>query len=30
MRRLHFIPEQEAYKPVFVDTMEELYNIIEI
>ena len=26
MRSLHFIPEQEAYKPVFVDTLEELYN----
>jgi len=28
MRRLHFIPEQEAYKPVFVDTLEELYEKI--
>ena len=26
MRSLHFIPEQEAYKPVFVDTLEEFYN----
>ncbi len=26
MRSLHFIPEQEAYKPVFVDTLEELFN----
>ncbi len=28
MRRLHFIPEQEAYKPVFVDTLEELYELL--
>ncbi len=28
MRGLHFIPEQEAYKPMFVDTLEELYNKI--
>ena len=28
MRALHFIPEQEAYKPIFVDTLEELYNEI--
>ena len=28
MQSLHFIPEQEAYKPVFVDTLEELYNKI--
>ena len=28
MRNLHFIPEQEAYKPVFVDTLEELYTLI--
>lgn len=26
MRRLRFIPEQEAYKPIFVDTLEELYR----
>jgi hypothetical protein len=26
MRNLHFIPEQEAYKPIFVDTLEELYE----
>jgi hypothetical protein len=26
MRELCFIPEQEAYKPVFVDSMEELYE----
>jgi len=28
MRALHFIPEQEAYKPIFVDTLDELYNLI--
>jgi len=28
MRKLHFIPEQEAYKPIFVDTLEELYEQI--
>ena len=28
MRTLRFIPEQEAYKPVFVDTLEELYTQI--
>ena len=28
MRSLHFIPEQEAYKPIFVDTLEELYTIL--
>lgn len=28
MRGLQFIPEQEAYKPVFVDTMDELYEKI--
>ena len=28
MRSLHFIPEQEAYKPIFVDTLEELYQEI--
>ena len=28
MRRLHFIPEQEAYKPLFVDTLEALYDLI--
>ena len=28
MRSLHFIPEQESYKPVFVDTLEELYDKI--
>lgn len=29
MRNLHFIPEQEAYKPVFVDTLEELYERLD-
>ena len=28
MRSLHFIPEQEAYKPVFADSLEELYGQI--
>ena len=28
MRKLHFIPEQEAFKPLFVDTLEELYELI--
>ena len=28
MRSLHFIPEQESYKPLFVDTLEELYERI--
>ena len=28
MKNLHFIPEQEGYKPVFVDTMDELYEKI--
>ena len=28
MRRLHFIPDQEAYKPLFVDTLEALYDLI--
>ena len=28
MRTLRFIPEQEAYKPVFVDSLEELYTQI--
>ena len=30
MRNLHFIPEQEAYKPVFVNSLEELYEKFEI
>ena len=29
MERLHFIPEQQSYKPVFVDSLEELYEQIE-
>ncbi len=28
MRALHFIPEQEHYKPEFVDTLDELYKRI--
>ena len=28
MRSLHFIPEQEVYKPVFADTLEELFELI--
>lgn len=28
MRRMHFIPEQEAYKPVFVNSLDELYDQI--
>ncbi|MBR1878336.1 MAG: TIGR00730 family Rossman fold protein [Paludibacteraceae bacterium] len=28
MRELHFIPEQEAYKPVFVDSLEELFELL--
>ena len=28
MRSLQFIPEQEAYKPIFVDSLEELYEQI--
>ena len=29
MRDLAFLPEQESYKPLFVDTLEELYNILK-
>lgn len=29
MRSLQFIPEQEAYKPVFVDSLEELYARVD-
>ena len=29
MRSLQFIPEQEAYKPVFIDTLDELYKEID-
>ena len=28
MRLLHFIPEQEAYKPIFVNSLDELYEQI--
>ena len=28
MRSLHFIPQDEHYKPIFVDTLEELYTLI--
>lgn len=28
MRALHFIPEQEHFKPVFLDTLDELFNSI--
>ena len=30
MRELHFIPEQECYQPVFVDTLEELYELVKL
>ena len=30
MRSLQFIPEVEAYKPVFVDSLDELYKQFEI
>ena len=30
MRRLHFIPEQESYKPLFVDTLEEIEEKINM
>ena len=29
MRSLHFIPEQEAYKPIFVNSLDELYEQIQ-
>ena len=29
MRSLCFIPEQEAYKPIFVDSLEELYEKVQ-
>ena len=29
MRRLQFIPEQEAYKPIFTDSLEALYEEID-
>lgn len=28
MQSLQFIPEQEAYKPIFVDSLEELYGLL--
>lgn len=28
MQDLHFIPEQQSYQPVFVDTLDELYDEI--
>ena len=28
MRSLQFLPQQEAYTPVYVDTLNELYNIL--
>ena len=28
MRALHFIPEQEHFKPVFLDTLDELFYSI--
>ena len=29
MRSLNFIPEQESYKPIFVDTLEELFELVK-
>ena len=29
MEQLHFIPEQQSYRPVFVDTLDELYGLID-
>ena len=29
MEKLHFIPEQQAYKPIFVDTLDELQRQFE-
>ena len=28
MRELSFIPNEECYKPIFVDSLDELYNCI--
>jgi len=28
MKALHFIPEEEAYKPVFVNSLDELYEVL--
>jgi len=30
MRSLQFIPQDEHYKPIFVDTLEEIYTLINI
>ena len=30
MRSLRFLPQQEAYSPVYVDTLEELYGVLEV
>ena len=30
MVRLHFIPEQQSYQPVFVNSLEELYEKLKI
>jgi hypothetical protein len=30
MKALHFLPDQEAYKPEFVDTLDELYEQLQI
>lgn len=30
MKRLHFIPEQQSYQPIFVDTIEELCERLKI
>ena len=29
MQRLQFIPEQQSYKPIFVDTLDELFEQIK-
>lgn len=29
MRELHFLPAQESYKPTYVNTLEELFEIIQ-
>ncbi len=29
MQELHFIPEQQSYQPIFVDTLDELYDEIK-
>ena len=30
MKRLHFIPKQQSYQPIFVDTIEELCERLKI